>query len=264
MLFSYGFIEEPMENARSLFLDLSIPDDDPLKQAKLHVSKDAPGVRVFQDGADTVSWESDFVWIVCVNEEDGFDFKIEQTVQGGRELKAFWKDDELPDTSALRSRLESDRLWPVFLLRAACLVLDRVEAQIERLATSEPEDEVSSQANIREGPGALAMRLRSLERKLLEEALHCLSEQVRRLLPSQSRWSPSSQSRHPGRLEPGYQYEAQLSLSEPLDLRNHAIWQTSWSSANPWQRNQLAENDVVQEFLASMAADDAGLEDDFA
>ncbi|KAL8688660.1 MAG: hypothetical protein Q9224_004825, partial [Gallowayella concinna] len=34
MLFSYGFIEDTMTSARELFLDLDIPDDDPLKVAK--------------------------------------------------------------------------------------------------------------------------------------------------------------------------------------------------------------------------------------
>jgi hypothetical protein len=32
MLFSYGFIEDEMQSARELFLDLSIPGDDPLGQ----------------------------------------------------------------------------------------------------------------------------------------------------------------------------------------------------------------------------------------
>ena len=34
MLFSYGFIEDTMISAKELFLDLDIPDDDPLKPAK--------------------------------------------------------------------------------------------------------------------------------------------------------------------------------------------------------------------------------------
>ena len=69
MLFSYGFIEPTMESARELFLDLDIPDDDPLKLAKIAVAQSAPGFRLFLRG-DSTDWESPFVWLCCVNEEE--------------------------------------------------------------------------------------------------------------------------------------------------------------------------------------------------
>lgn len=37
MLFSYGFLEDEMETAKTLFLSLSIPDDDVAKSAKMKV-----------------------------------------------------------------------------------------------------------------------------------------------------------------------------------------------------------------------------------
>ena len=56
-----------------MFLDLDIPDDDPLRPAKIYVSKVAPGFRIFEKDGN-IEWESDFVWLVVVNEEDGLDF----------------------------------------------------------------------------------------------------------------------------------------------------------------------------------------------
>lgn len=182
MLFSYGFIEDDLVNARSLFLDLTIPDDDPLKQAKLYVSDVAPGVRISQVDQTSAGWESEFVWVSCVNEEDGFDFKVQRTVDGKRELKAFWKDDEIQDVKSLKARLESDQLWPVFLLRAVCIVTDRVEAQLENLLSSVSPDNHSDQVNARPRLVNLALKLKELEQALLENSLRCLYEQVRRLL----------------------------------------------------------------------------------
>jgi hypothetical protein len=69
-IFSYGFLEDSMASANVVFLDLDIPDDDPLRPAKIYVCNAAPGVRLV-DKKDNIEWESDFVWLVVVNEEDG-------------------------------------------------------------------------------------------------------------------------------------------------------------------------------------------------
>lgn len=138
MVFSYGFIEESMTSARELFLDLEIPDDDPLKRAKKFISTSAPGFRLV-DKADGISWESDYVWLSCVNEEDGLDFRVLQTNDGNRELKAFWKEEELRDSTQLKDALEADPMWEVFRLRATALVQDRIEAQARLLFGSDEE-----------------------------------------------------------------------------------------------------------------------------
>lgn len=59
-----------MASAKIMFLNLDIPDDDPLRPAKIYVCNTAPGFRLINK-ADTVEWEGDFVWLVVVNEEDG-------------------------------------------------------------------------------------------------------------------------------------------------------------------------------------------------
>lgn len=46
MLFSYGFIEPEKTHTSAMTLTLSVPEDDPLKEAKELVSTAAPAVRV--------------------------------------------------------------------------------------------------------------------------------------------------------------------------------------------------------------------------
>lgn len=173
-IFSYGFLEDSVKTARSMFLGLDIPDDDPLRPAKIAVTTAAPGFRLFELG-DLVSWESDFVWLVAINEEDGLDFKLRQTVDGEREIQAFWKEAELDDTSKLRILLEQDPMWDVYQLRAAFLLQGRIDRQIHMIReVGQPERGPS----VREGPWLLSQRLRRLEYEMLERAVVALEDQV--------------------------------------------------------------------------------------
>ena len=173
-IFSYGFLEDAVTSAKVMFLDLDIPDDDPLRPAKIYVSTAAPGVRIFEkDGG--ISWESDFIWLVVVNEEDGLDFRVRQTVDGGREIQAFWKDDEL-DPSNLRKCIQDDATWDVFQLRATVLLQNRMEMQVQTLREA---SHAKREASIREVPWTLAQRLRDLELAMLERAVTSLETQVR-------------------------------------------------------------------------------------
>ncbi|PSN66292.1 SET domain-containing protein [Corynespora cassiicola Philippines] len=178
-IFSYGFLEDGVESARAMFLSLDVPDDDPLKPAKRFVNNAAPGFRLFDKG-DHVDWESDFIWLVVVNEEDGLDFKIRQTVDGQREIQAFWKEDELDDTSKLRSQLEQDATWDIYQLRAVVLLENRVEEQIHTLQNSA---HAERNGTVRE---KLARRLRKLELGMLERAKGSFEDQKSRLIESET------------------------------------------------------------------------------
>ncbi|KAF2122867.1 hypothetical protein BDV96DRAFT_561538 [Lophiotrema nucula] len=173
-IFSYGFLEESVASARAMFLDLEIPDDDPLSPAKKAVCTVAPGFRLYEKG-DKTSWESDFVWLVAINEEDGLDFKLRQTVDGQREVQAFWKEHELDDTTRLRSYLEADTLWDVYQLRVVFLLQGRIDAQLHRLQETGNPERVAS---VRDGPWRLAERLRGLEFTMLDKARSDLEDQV--------------------------------------------------------------------------------------
>ncbi|KAJ9665329.1 hypothetical protein H2201_004621 [Coniosporium apollinis] len=187
MVFSYGFIEDSMTSARELFLDLEIPDDDPLKRAKKFISTSAPGFRLF-DKADGISWESDYVWLSCVNEEDGLDFRVLQTTDGNRELKAFWKEEELRGLTQLKDALEADPMWEVFRLRATALVQDRVEAQARLLFGSDEGIRTMGLegTTCRARPKALAMRLRTLEGSLLEKAWNSVESEKQELAETET------------------------------------------------------------------------------
>lgn len=173
-IFSYGFLEDATTTAKAVFLDIDIPDDDPLRPAKIFVSEAAPGFRIFEQDND-VSWQSDFIWLVVINEEDGLDFKVRQTIDGKREIQAFWKEREL-EVSKLHDYLQEDPAWDIFQLRATVLLQQRVELQIETLQGTQ--GGTTDDASVREGPRKLAERLRALELALLERTVTVLDNQV--------------------------------------------------------------------------------------
>jgi hypothetical protein len=163
-----------------MFLDLDIPDDDPLRPAKVFVNTAAPGFRIFEKD-NSIDWESDFIWLVVVNEEDGLDFKIRQTIDGKREIQAFWKERELGDTSKMREHLQKDPAWDVFQLRATVLTQNRLEVQVGTIQAAQG---LTQQNSIRDVPWRLAERLRGLELAMLERAIMVLDGQVRNLVLS--------------------------------------------------------------------------------
>jgi hypothetical protein len=192
MIFSYGFLEDAMVSGNELFLDLHPSEDDPLGMAKTRVSNAAPGVKFSEKGAHSdqlhgVEWYSDFIWLVCVNEEDGLEFRVLQTNDGGRELKTYWKEKELQDTSKLKEILQEDPLWEVFQLRAVVLIQRRIEEQLQVLYETSNDDrfELGHNEQIRKGPRDLALRLRALESKLLEKAYSGLDDEVCHWLASE-------------------------------------------------------------------------------
>lgn len=184
MIFSYGFIENDVNDARQLFLDLDISDDDPLKPAKKRVCDDAPGVRLFTlpDSSQKTGWESDFVWWICVNEEDGLDFRVLQSNDGERELKVFWNDDELDGSHKLREKLEKEPMWDVFQLRAVVTIQGRVADQLERLEESrqsvQDRENMVNGVVIRRRIWDTVMKLRMLEEEFLTRVNHDLETQV--------------------------------------------------------------------------------------
>jgi hypothetical protein len=173
-----------------MFLDLDIPDDDPLRPAKVFVSTAAPGFRLF-DEDNSIDWESDYIWLVVINEEDGLDFRVRQTVDGKREIQGFWKERELDDTSKLREYLQEDVAWDVYQLRATVLLQSRVEAQMETIQAMQG---LTQELTVRDVPWKLSERLRSLELEMLQRAALALDIQVRTLVLPAPRIFCSSQA----------------------------------------------------------------------
>ncbi|KAI4728973.1 SET domain-containing protein [Aureobasidium sp. EXF-10728] len=188
MLFSYGFIEDEMESARELFLDLSIPEDDPLGRAKSAVANCAPGFKIV-DAEDGVIFEGAYVWLICVNEEDGLSFQIQQTIEGTRELVATWQDEPVHGFEGFRSILEQDPLWDVYHLRAVSILQERVASQLQDLYGSDDRVDATQHGDgtgIRERAWHLAKRLRLLESELLEKAYSYYEDQKLQLMQSET------------------------------------------------------------------------------
>lgn len=176
MLFSYGFIDESMASAQELFLDLDIPEDDPLRPAKLAFSDSPPGVRLFLID-NQLKWESTFIWLICVNEEDGLGFQVAQQESGHGELLVSWKEAVICDAATLKDIIHCEPNWDLFDLRAQVTIQDRVEKQLraicgsKNLFTDQDPDAFSHEiVNI--------LKLRDLEENLLLKTLEFLDLEV--------------------------------------------------------------------------------------
>ncbi|EEQ30174.1 hypothetical protein McanMca71_000487 [Microsporum canis] len=193
MIFSYGFIDQGVNSAQQLFLDLDIPDDDPLKPPKRAVCEDGPGVRICDagDGRDEkTTWHSDFVWWVCVNEEDGLEFRVLQLNDGGKELRVFWKNEEITRSRKLGDFLAEDPRWDIFQLRAVVTIQERVANQLSLLQASNEyvrglADKVDDSL-IRRSVWDTVMKLRSLEENLLTRSNNDLDKKKLELLESKT------------------------------------------------------------------------------
>ena len=151
MVFSYGFLESDLPlptdeetdllpralMAREMFLDIDIPDDDPLKLAKKSAFDAPPGFRLYdRDHDGSIEWEGLFVWLLCVNEEDGLEFHVLQCADGEKELKVSWQGQEIQGIQSLKQCLEKDPLQDVFRLRAVTTLLERIASQLGRLISN--------------------------------------------------------------------------------------------------------------------------------
>lgn len=187
MVFSYGFLDSDRDEAKQIFLDLDIPDDDPLRMAKMAFCKELPGLRIFSkplvSGEAETDWESPIVWWACVNEEDGLDFAVLQNNDGSKELTMTWKAQEVRTPDHLQDLLAADPAWDIFQLRAVVLVLERIETQFFMLQTTE-----RMVSDIRQSEDMLSIfrpdvfntvtKLRELEGKLLVSAIKDLEKKV--------------------------------------------------------------------------------------
>ena len=183
MLFSYGFLEDKMTSSNEIFLELEIPDDDPLKLAKQRVANCAPGFKL-QESLGKIIWEGSYVWLLCINEEDGLEFNILQTNDGGKELQVLWKEQPLQDFNGFDRLIEEDPRQDLFRLRAISVLQARVGHQIQLL------DQMSQAgSHIERGVLRMASRLRGLERPLMVRAYAVFEEQVR----ARGAWSNSIQ-----------------------------------------------------------------------
>jgi hypothetical protein len=181
MLFSYGFIDA-QSTADSLVLPLSPFPDDPLAKAKLVAFGQAPKIHVAREGGSApegpIRWASDFAYLMCVNEEDGLEFRVLQQTDGARQLRVFWQDADVTDrTSDFESLIRTHPLSAIIRLRVVTVVQEALGAQLERLQSSTPPDAAPSSLQ-REACFRAALTLREIETDILERAIEALEEEV--------------------------------------------------------------------------------------
>ncbi|KAK4041793.1 hypothetical protein C8A01DRAFT_34171 [Parachaetomium inaequale] len=190
MLFSYGFID-PGSTADSLVLPLAPFPDDPLAKAKLVAFGEAPQIHVAREeeeagnGLAAVRWASAFAHLMCVNEEDGLEFRVLQQTDGARQLRVFWQEEDVTDQAGeFEALVQTHPLAAVVRLRVVTVVQEALRAQLERLgsAVAVPAAAAASPQQRREDCVRAAMLLREIETKLLEAAVETLEEERSSLL----------------------------------------------------------------------------------
>lgn len=182
MLFSYGFLDHSMTSAEAAFLDLSLAPGDPLAFHKRRIAGCAPGVKLVDAGDEQIDLQGDFIWLLCVNGDDGLHFDIARLVDGSEEIEAFFGEAELTDGAAgLRRLLASSPLWDVYQLRAVAILQDRIFQQLQTLDdTQGPIESLAHGAeyDIDSDRYAQALQLRKLEFEFLNQAYEDCERQV--------------------------------------------------------------------------------------
>lgn len=180
MIFSYGFVDEGIDTD-SVVLDLRPLPDDPLGKAKIASFSGRPVVRISSE-ASAVDWSSPFLYFMCVNEEDGLEFRVLQQTDGSQsQLQVFWQDTDITDiTTEFEQHVTQHPLKDVFSLRAVCILEDRLQEQLERLyATADMSTIIeTSMTETDHGLFTTASKLRHRETALLEKAFNALNSQV--------------------------------------------------------------------------------------
>ncbi|KAK6515057.1 hypothetical protein TWF506_007408 [Arthrobotrys conoides] len=191
MVFSYGFVDLDRHTASWMALDLkdheSLGDDSSTMvfvRAKQRLLDSAPTLLLIDMGT-SVEWTSDYIWLMCVNHEDGFNIQVMQQNDGSQHLQAFFDDEPLLNLASLVDLLRMKPLWPIYQLRALTLVEERVHRQLADLNESDVLcNEYNSQKMVGDQIWHVSQNLRTLEKALLEKTLLVLGSQKEHLLGS--------------------------------------------------------------------------------
>ncbi|KAL7914832.1 hypothetical protein GGI35DRAFT_474545 [Trichoderma velutinum] len=184
MLFSYGFIDHD-SSVKEVTLHVAPLPDDPLGRAKLRVYDGPPTVRLSLT-EQGFQWNSPFLYLLVLNEEDGLAFRIAQDTSGERQLKLLWQDEDVTDrTNELETLVQNHDLYQVFKLRAVAVLEERVAMQLDRIS-SELSYGATEQPQAANQPRAECMlaaeTLRDLETQVLQGVAEALENEKARLL----------------------------------------------------------------------------------
>jgi hypothetical protein len=176
MLFSYGFLDATLESG-SLVVPLEPFPGDPLRVAKLYAFGEQPRIHVSVDEQGVPKWESPFAYLMCVNEEDGLEFRVLQDVAGNQEMRVFWQEEDVSDrTKDFEALIQTHEITEVLKLRVVTVVQGRLQEQLKKLI---PSDEVPALHTIGEERKTITTALRRIEVALLGKVVEEMEKQVR-------------------------------------------------------------------------------------
>lgn len=137
---------------------------------------------------DTPAWKSPFAYFLCLNEEDGLDFRTLQEVSGAQQLRVFWQGDDVTDrVDEFENLVESHQLSKVFRLRVVAIIEELAATHLDRMMSVARLEEEKVARETYEEPRkectSMAEALREVESTVLEAVLVALGEEVRA-----SRW----------------------------------------------------------------------------
>ena len=182
ILFSYGFIDTE-GSRRHLALPVPLLEDDPLLRAKLYSFGKPPMAEVWLDGEGKPAWKSPFAFFLCLNEEDGLEFRTLQEVGGARLLRVFWQEEDVTDrVGDFEELVKGHPMAALFRLRVVTVVEELAGTHLSHMkaVSSAEEDEMDreSHAELRRECAVLAGALRDVESAILEAVLMGLQEEV--------------------------------------------------------------------------------------
>lgn len=180
MLFSYGFLDR-VSTKESLALPLEAFPDDPLAKAKLFAFGEQPKVHVARNDDGGIEWESPFAYLMCVNEEDGLEFRVLQDTEGARQLRLFWMDEDVTGRADdFETLTRSHQLWAIMKLRVVTVVQDCLYAHLQRMQSHMSLDTTSDSeiSKVRGECMGAATLLREVESRLLERVVEELESEV--------------------------------------------------------------------------------------
>ncbi|OIW28543.1 SET domain-containing protein [Coniochaeta ligniaria NRRL 30616] len=186
MLFSYGFLE-PTEKGGSLVLPFGVDRDDPLARAKLMAFGEPPKVHVSVDRDGVATWECPFAYLSCLNEEDGLEFRLLQDVEGNRELRVFWLEEDVTDRSKdFEAVLRDHAIYALVRLRAVTILQGCLQEELQQLQSQAYYDSLSSDPAVRKYCKVAAAALREIEAGILETVVDAMQKEQAALVADEN------------------------------------------------------------------------------
>ncbi|KAG6083267.1 hypothetical protein E4U16_004600 [Claviceps sp. LM84 group G4] len=192
MLFNYGFVDPSSSvSTNTMTLHLRPLPDDPLAGAKAHIFNGAKLVKLSSEAGNEdqdrrCTWDSPFIYLMCLNEEDGLSFQLLQDTEGNRSLRLFWQEEDVTQRADdFENLIKGHELCQVFRLRAVTIVLQTVEEQLAGIQSGscDAENEASQADGILRSDCIVATQLlKDVEEKLLIKAVESLSQERDALL----------------------------------------------------------------------------------